>query len=160
MLTDKAEIVEFSNTGNATYLYHPGGLPVSLTGARRVGVRELKDRSVGDHLIHGPGWQSQFEQTLRGRYSLVPDAETKQAARAAQSRNGTSRSPHGSGSPPFSDANFRQLMDRESLPWRDHRAKGGSLWVETESVPPHVASKLKHWGFSHRAARGWFINGA
>ena len=152
MMTNKAAIVEFSNLGNATYTYSSGSLPVQLNARKGIAIGDLRDNTVGERLIHRRigerSWQSKFEESLQRRFGLIPDEKTR---RAAQIRNGASPAP-------FSDTDFRHLMDREKLLWRDHRDKGGSLWVETESVPAHVASKLREWGFSHRPTRGWFIS--
>ncbi len=82
--------VEFSRTGNATYLYtrksfEALGISVDDVSIEKEGA--LKDRQLGEQLVHNRGWQQVFEDRLR-QYGVdrpPPSATTTRRRVARQS---------------------------------------------------------------------------
>jgi hypothetical protein len=59
-------VVEFSQTGNAAYLYsREDFLRLQIGLQKSVSLRALKNRSLGRQLIHLPGWEQTFDDALR-----------------------------------------------------------------------------------------------
>lgn len=69
LVFDNYVVVEFSKTGNASYLYERAVfdraiLPPSRT---RPTLTQLKSKDVGRQLVHRPGWEDDFEEALANR---------------------------------------------------------------------------------------------
>lgn len=62
----------------------------------------------------------------------------------------------GKAGPEFSDTAFFDFANTHAITHKDHRQRGGALWVEDSSVQPAVLAQLQSWGFKHKEGKGWW----
>jgi hypothetical protein len=56
----------------------------------------------------------------------------------------------------FSDSEFLAFVSENALSHKDHRLRGGALWVEGSVIDPGVISQLQRWGFKNKEEKGWW----
>lgn len=147
--------VEFSQTGNACFVYRSSVAPFKL-GESRYSLTDLKavlpDSDDFGRLIHRANWERDtFLPFLRSR-RLVPDSESSRAA-IWQVPEGASPTELSS---PLSAALEVQLRSAGAR-LADHRDAGGNYWVLAERLPSHLRLWLEDRGFKEKASKGWYL---
>jgi very-short-patch-repair endonuclease len=56
----------------------------------------------------------------------------------------------------FSDSAFLAFVSAHTLSHKDHRPRGGALWVEGSKIDSAVTSQLQRWEFRHKEGKGWW----
>ena len=144
--------VEFGMQGNAAYIYSFYNLPFALDGTHDINATELRDRSIGDRLVHKdnqdncPRWEQRFNTYLYQNFGI------------RVSNTGEIPEPWRSGSyyPTRSDAMLHTFCQAFKLTPEDTRSLGGYLWIKANDQTPIVNQQLRAWGFTYRPDRGWF----
>lgn len=57
----------------------------------------------------------------------------------------------------FSDSEFFAFVTAHALSYKDHRSRGGALWVNEHHVGPSVVAHLEQWGFRYKDGKGWWL---
>lgn len=56
----------------------------------------------------------------------------------------------------FSDSAFVTFATEHAFNHKDHRPRGGALWVEENELKPSEATQLQRWGFRYKEGKGWW----
>jgi hypothetical protein len=153
-------VVEFSEKGNAAYLYARDALNLE-PNRPSISIHELKKRPPGRRMIHGFAegltWQERFARDLgsgRIRSSAVSLATSMPARAAPWPASTATRGPAKPSRSSFQDiVAFTQGL---GIAIEDHRSKGGSLWLRVDDSDPEISSKIVALGFRYRPGRGWW----
>lgn len=156
MKMGKVYVVEFGETGNATYLFDQNLVPFDLT-QRALELSHLRGRNHLERLLHIDGkrkWESKFAEAL-SKCGVYPDDPT-QIRRAQSSKTATTPShktvPNPSAGGVFTPINFLQIFKKfcndRGLRYIDHGPSGG-LVVHTGSNNSVISGTLGQWGFTY-----------
>jgi hypothetical protein len=174
MFMDDVVVVEFSQKGNAAYLYLRKDAPV-CEAVRSVTIGQLKNKSTGEWMPHVGAWQRRFAEELKLDHQVepitsrrpplgttLPIQDIEHRARLYQtSAQGPNRNPGRPASPTNDEApawpvGFIPFVRRHDLKVDDLRFKGGSLWVITDDANLEITRQLVAWSFVYRLGRGWW----
>jgi EH_Signature domain len=155
MKIGKVYVVEFGETGNATFLFDQNAVPFELTG-KYLHRSRLRSARHLERLLHMDGlesWESKFSDAL-ARYGVYPDDSTRVPLRV---RTTAPASPSVGGvfTPPNFQHVLKQFCNERGLRYNDS-TPNGKVVVYTDSSNSFISGKLGQWGFTYeREFRCW-----
>ncbi len=144
--------VEFGTYGNAAYIYPLHKLPFALDDTHDINSTSLRDKNIGDRLLHGDNehgysrWEQRFNAHLYQNYGIKvsDDNELPEPWRS------------GSYYPTYNEKNMRVFCQAFKLKQEDARSSGGYFWILANDKTAIINQQLRAWSFTYRTGRGWF----
>lgn len=154
MKVGKVYAVEFSETGNAAYLYGEDDLPFDMA-RRSQHVTRLKNKTRGKDLHHRDGhqsWERRFSEALAEHGVYADDGMQARRPRASLQLRRSLSEVH-------TPSEVRQLVKRfcNERGLRYDHAPSGRLVVYADSSNPSISGKLEQWGFTFDATYARWI---
>lgn len=149
-------IVEFGQTGNATYLFDARNPPFQLYGSVHLKNDLKHGRNFGsmDHRDGSEQWEQKFRRIITEHTSISSGnrfVKTQLSSERATARDQTKASLSNSTGGVFTPNNFEHLFKsfcaERGLRFIDRRAMGGKLTVYVDADNPKVSGILGQWGF-------------
>lgn len=137
-------VVEFSQTGNACYLYRWDRLPPAVSriladkGSGSVTLKQLKVDHHELKKIHMDSrknmksWEQKFDGEICPMLGIRPDQR------------------------PAFVPELEALLQEHTVDGEDKRPLGGALWVYGDDRDSRLNQKLHELGFSYRPLKGWY----
>lgn len=150
-------VVEFGVTGNACFVFHGKDFKVDFA-QRFIDIDWLKGKNNVKRLIHRANWEADFDAWLCPRLGyrptgaapapvIDPPRVTTRVSRVVPQRISSE----------FSMEALKELVSEYDLTFKDHRAKGGSIWVSGPGIDEAVKRQLTAWGFRYSdRRRAWW----
>ena len=165
-------VVEFGETGNASYIFKSDNLPFSLDSSYlscdRIHLKSLQCLRHLNHVDTSYGtWEEIFDRELRpylGRATVPPTTPVTRVTPGPVETHINRPVPtttRTSSRPPWpSIRELKEYVDRLGCQVKDNRAKGGAVWVESTEWAmkqiPSFSDNMTRWGFTFHAGRGWW----
>lgn len=151
-------VIEFGESGNATYVYSQNNLPFELKGTLHLSADLKQGRTKLNHMDGVQAWEEKFRDAL----GLPPPQQVQQTRSAVQVETrarpafqaGAAVSTSGGGvsTPDNFEALFRNFCIERGLRYEDKRHRGSALIVYADSSNPKISGTLGQWGFRYNAA--------
>jgi hypothetical protein len=154
-------VIEFGESGHATYIYNQNSLPFALNGTLHLSADLKQGRTKLEHRDGLQKWEEKFRSGLR----LPPPHQVQLGAIQVETRNRpdprtgvqTPTRVGGVSTPDNFNALFRNFCAERGLRYEDKRHRGGVLIVYADSSHHRISGTLGQWGFRYDAHRECWI---
>jgi hypothetical protein len=146
-------VIEFGQTGNATYLYHSSDLPVDLE-EQNIHITSLRDATVGEKMTHMDGyetWERKFAAALL-RHGIRTDGVLPPTLARTRYRLGRVVSPE------IDEQSLRHAIKRFCAARGlriDDRAQSGRIVVYASNSNSTISQQLREFGFTYSDGGRW-----
>jgi hypothetical protein len=176
-------VVEFGITGNACFVFRRDALPFELETYVNGDGTGLKGEPYVDRMLHTDSsfesWEEKFEKTLLKLMSVRPDGSGGLAGPASESvshvmpeaknvghvaagpqptsiRLNTSILQNPAARMVDGGRTLADLCRERNLKVEDFRRQNGNQWVRTDDKDLLMNERLRSFGFTYKAGKGWW----